>query len=567
MWNSRRSTRDLEPLSSLVVISPSLRNRVGHYQDYAVRLIEAADRLGFDGRLATHVDHGPGDDRVAPFFRRSCEFTQQGGAARGFGPERGQRWLATLRRRRPDPVTPADDASEPTPPDGPRGRSPARTWLAAFFQAWRRIADRLSDRLSSQEFAADLQRLLRALEPRTGDIAFVTDAGVCELRGLARRVDEPLGRKVAWSVMLRRDITERNGARWSAADWSSALRDLAAAGGGRVRLYADTEPLARLYGALAGVRVGCLPIPVVAAPERPRGETFRVTYLGDARDEKGFPLLAEVIDHFIEARREGRMTFVLQSHFNTPRGDPGAAMARARLEAEQAGVEMVGRALDASAYATLLGNADVLILPYDSEAYRNRSSGVLVEALSSGAPVVVTAGSWMASQVQPYEQAHLEAVGVAADRRTAADGAIVLDPVQPGEILVVEVGPGAAARAPLTLRIDGLSGPRTFSQLREASAVLRVAVPLEAGDRSIRIDPSCGFRLISSFRLGQEIPTSAVGIIAAPDAPAMEAALWEMMRHPDHYRASARGVSHGWAQRNAPQSLVAHLVAEARQEA
>ena len=45
--------------------------------------------------------------------------------------------------------------------------------------------------------------------------------------------------------------------------------------------------------------------------------------------------------------------------------------------------------------------ADLVLIPYSAQSYRYRSSGVLVEAMAAGKPVVTTAGSWMAAQLTP----------------------------------------------------------------------------------------------------------------------------------------------------------------------
>ena len=50
-------------------------------------------------------------------------------------------------------------------------------------------------------------------------------------------------------------------------------------------------------------------------------------------------------------------------------------------------------------YYAELAAADLVVLPYDAEVYRDRSSGILAEALAAGKPVVVPAHTWMADQI------------------------------------------------------------------------------------------------------------------------------------------------------------------------
>ena len=55
--------------------------------------------------------------------------------------------------------------------------------------------------------------------------------------------------------------------------------------------------------------------------------------------------------------------------------------------------------MDDESYLQLLKNADVLLLPYHLDKYTDRTSGVFCEALSSGKPVVATAGSFPGREV------------------------------------------------------------------------------------------------------------------------------------------------------------------------
>ena len=62
-------------------------------------------------------------------------------------------------------------------------------------------------------------------------------------------------------------------------------------------------------------------------------------------------------------------------------------------------VSLVDHPLSEEAYLQLLRDADVLLLPYRPETYKERTSGVFCEALSAGKPVIVSEGSLMARQV------------------------------------------------------------------------------------------------------------------------------------------------------------------------
>lgn len=200
-----------------------------------------------------------------------------------------------------------------------------------------------------------------------------------------------------------------------------------------VRFHADTERLAATFSHLTGVAFLHAPIPfdqahlraALADPTPPAGDPLRVLYLGDARLEKGYTdLPAAVASLWADLVGPGRIRFVIQSNFNTPGGEPGVLSAQQQLAAYgDRRVRLLPEALDAPAYYRHLAEADIALIPYDAARYRERSSGVLVEAMAAGLPVVTSAGSWMETQVGPDNAVLFDAPDALADalRRAVAD--------------------------------------------------------------------------------------------------------------------------------------------------
>jgi len=174
----------------------------------------------------------------------------------------------------------------------------------------------------------------------------------------------------------------------------------------RIKFYTDTEELARDYGRLAKAPFGVLPIPfrseLIATPRMP-AQALRLAYIGEARDEKGFPWLPELIDRLMEDYvRPGRVRFLLQANVSAPQYNPLSAETLGkfrRYPREQ--VELFGAdaPLSPDEYYALVSRADVVLLPYDRNRYRACSSGTLAEAIAGGRPVVVPTSSWMSSQI------------------------------------------------------------------------------------------------------------------------------------------------------------------------
>lgn len=201
----------------------------------------------------------------------------------------------------------------------------------------------------------------------------------------------------------------------------------------RVRFYTDTHELAADYAALAGFSFDVLPIPFRAdlippAPVRKPTDPLRVLFLGDLREEKGFTKLPPLVRALCADPRGRRVQFVVPGALHTEEREPAMLAALAELEAYP--TEQVERPhrdgfMPAADYYRLLASSDVVLCPYDSKAYRARSSGVFAEAVAAGKPTVVPTETWMASEQEPGAgEMYTDDRGLlAALRRVCADHA------------------------------------------------------------------------------------------------------------------------------------------------
>ncbi|HUY93174.1 MAG TPA: glycosyltransferase [Pirellulales bacterium] len=177
----------------------------------------------------------------------------------------------------------------------------------------------------------------------------------------------------------------------------------------RMHFYTDTEELSRDHELLGKPRFGVLPIPFrteFVADRLPSADNrLRLAYLGEPRDEKGFPWLPDLIDRMMQKYvATGRVRFILQANICAPQYNPKCAAIMPRLrQYSREFVQLVGHdsPLSPEDYYRLLSQADIVLLPYDRDRYRACSSGTLAEAIASGCPVVVPADSWMSSQIGP----------------------------------------------------------------------------------------------------------------------------------------------------------------------
>ncbi|MDE3074595.1 MAG: glycosyltransferase, partial [Chloroflexota bacterium] len=233
--------------------------------------------------------------------------------------------------------------------------------------------------------AADLEQLLEALV--TADVE-----------------DTPV-----FHLLLRRDAGELSVAWGGKVGLKAQLRRFFRSGlwPDKVVFYTDTEELKAQYDSQSPVSFVVAPIPFrhehLRERRRDPAASIHIVYLGQARTEKGFAELPAIIAGvYGEYVRTGKARFTIQSKFNIPGGEPGIPQVRQAL-AEYPGqqVTLLDDPLNVPEYYGLVNSADVILVPYLEQDYRARSSGVLVEALAAGKPVVTRRGTWGARQLDP----------------------------------------------------------------------------------------------------------------------------------------------------------------------
>jgi len=131
------------------------------------------------------------------------------------------------------------------------------------------------------------------------------------------------------------------------------------------------------------------------------GNIFYISYLGDARKEKGFIEFVNFI--FYSKRNKLNNSFILQC--NSPRWgyEPEVENVAKNIKKENLeGVILIDQNLTSEEYKKNLIDSSVVFLLYDPKRYAYYISGILLEAFSYGKPVVVRKGSWLEWQVSRY---------------------------------------------------------------------------------------------------------------------------------------------------------------------
>lgn len=271
-----------------------------------------------------------------------------------------------------------------------------------FYQLLRRICKfRKFRRVNQQELAQAVSTL-----PTTRPVLFFTTAGENEIAYAARYLErEPHTRAI---MMLRRPLfyTFQSG-RYEqlqlrardqrvADEISKAIRLT----GGRMIFCTDTPQLTAMHNRLGVARFHTLPIPhTIPQRERQAHPKKIITYIGDARTEKGFLDLPKIVKAVAASSLRDNVKFFIQCNFNIPGGEPGIGEALEDLRSvKDLEIEFAEEAIPRDAYVRQIQNSDFVLLMYDSDLYRERSSGILVEALSAGASVVIPSGSWLEAE-------------------------------------------------------------------------------------------------------------------------------------------------------------------------
>jgi glycosyltransferase involved in cell wall biosynthesis len=171
---------------------------------------------------------------------------------------------------------------------------------------------------------------------------------------------------------------------------------------GRVTIATDSARLAEEYRRLTGVAPVVFPSPRVAAPpprRRRKSGSLRFACLGPARFEKGIDVLQRAIALYLAGPDSAPARFAIQwpGEILDARGavyPPDPALAASGR------VEFLTEPLDSAGYDALLAATDCMVLPYRRDAYFARISGVAVEAVTAGIPVIATADTWTGALVE-----------------------------------------------------------------------------------------------------------------------------------------------------------------------
>ncbi len=137
--------------------------------------------------------------------------------------------------------------------------------------------------------------------------------------------------------------------------------------------------------------------------EEQRSERMQIFLPGPSRHEKGTDRLIEACHHLSESDQQ-RIEVTLQwsDAFGLP---DGSVLDPNNLSNDGSGVRfrLLRQPLTSAEYRQELCRADVIVLPYRRETYFARISGVAVEAMLLGKPLLYTSNTWVATIAEQFE--------------------------------------------------------------------------------------------------------------------------------------------------------------------
>ncbi|HSY51598.1 MAG TPA: glycosyltransferase [Thermoanaerobaculia bacterium] len=241
-----------------------------------------------------------------------------------------------------------------------------------------------------------------------GDRVLITVSTQLEAHALTRWLRGLPRRKKPWIVILfvsdrwnraGRDEYDRQIAEFRAL--RTAITNLAEEDARRLIFCTLTDLLAEELSELLGTTVDVAPLPLdyYGEPRPLKSESRpsslpRVAILGGTRREKGSYLIPDIIR---ACQSVVEVEFLVHLTNNTLSAEEAARLA---LIAGEPRVSVIREALPLSEYKAAFDSADIALFPYEVIPYRKRVSGVFAEAVTLGMPVIATAGTWMAEQIE-----------------------------------------------------------------------------------------------------------------------------------------------------------------------
>lgn len=187
--------------------------------------------------------------------------------------------------------------------------------------------------------------------------------------------------------------------------------------------FAPTETIAASLQRDGWRHVHYVPYPALAPAETPLPVTFRqVMMAGIARLNKGLDLIVALARRWRSQRRSIPLFVQISKKHVVRHGHREDSLVKELIESGYEGLIVDEEAPDRDEYVKRFRGALVLA-PYERERFAEAVSGIVLDALLHGAPVIATQGTWAGWQVERFS------AGVTIKERTPEALATAIDKV------------------------------------------------------------------------------------------------------------------------------------------
>lgn len=185
------------------------------------------------------------------------------------------------------------------------------------------------------------------------------------------------------------------------------------------RFVTDTNELAELYKQMVP-SVKVVPIPHVIPKLKEElnnvliktkiqnlsKEKKNIAYVGEARYDKGFQYLPNIIEKLIDTNK---YNFIIKTTTKVGGNDinkniiSNAVKKLYELSEKNDNIVIIDEPIDVDEYYKLFNYYDIILLPYEKAYYNANSSGILAEAIAHEIPVIVTKETWLSRTCEYFE--------------------------------------------------------------------------------------------------------------------------------------------------------------------
>lgn len=383
--DARMTAQDTTP--RMILVDDNIRHTGGHYFELATLILSGAQQLGYRVVLAPNR-----------------EFTEQSAV------DPSWQLIPTFRTRRLVDWSLGVDGRSTTRRDL-RGKPIGGTSVQNLWRRLKEQTQRPTRRPATmlRTWASDLVGLLQEVKPTSSDVLLLNtadDFALLALTAAMKRAKCPPLRIDAIFHFAVTQASQPGAARRSRLFGRQVNGCVKLLHPHQVCVHATTDSLAKQMRQAEIKAVTSIPYPTrPCAIRKPGDSAIKAVLAGLPRREKGREAISDLLSAMEKSLlRSDRFQVSMQMPASGWQGMVPRSLHRTYLQARQGKqngpLEVMTAELSTEEYHRWLDTADIGLFLYTPERYVARCSGVLLELMARGVPVIVPDRCWLADQVR-----------------------------------------------------------------------------------------------------------------------------------------------------------------------